>query len=134
MQELCGLDVTSTQVSRAVKKLDQELTQWRERPLGEVPYLLVDARYEHVRVSGVVKSCALLLAIGILPDGKRTILGTSSSSRPPGPAPTSNRTAAPGFQRAGGGSAAPALALAAAPPRRRQPAGPPRCAAAPALP
>jgi transposase-like protein len=79
MEELCGLDVTSTQVSRAVKKLDQELTQWRERPLGEVPYLLVDARYEHVRVSGVVKSCALLLAIGILPDGKRTILGVSVS-------------------------------------------------------
>lgn len=79
MQELCGLDVTSTQVSRAVQKLDQELTQWRERPLGEVPYLLVDARYENVRVSGVVKSCALLIAIGILPDGKRTILGVSVS-------------------------------------------------------
>jgi transposase-like protein len=79
MQELCGLEVTSMQVSRAVQKLDEELTQWRERPLGEIPYLFVDARYENVRVGGVVKSCALLIALGITPDGRRTVLGVSVS-------------------------------------------------------
>ena len=31
MEELCGLEVTSSQVSRAVQTLDTELTQWRER-------------------------------------------------------------------------------------------------------
>jgi transposase-like protein len=77
MQELCGLEVTSMQVSRAAKMLDAELTAWRERPLGEIPYLLLDARYEKVRVGGVVVSCALLVAIGIAPDGRRTILGVS---------------------------------------------------------
>jgi transposase-like protein len=77
MQELCGLEVTSMQVSRAAKMLDAELTAWRERPLGEIPYLLLDARYEKVRVGGVVVSCALLVAIGITPDGRRTILGVS---------------------------------------------------------
>jgi putative transposase len=79
MQELCGLEVTSSQVSRAAAALDAELAAWRERPLQEIPYLLLDARYEKVRVGGVVVSCALLVAIGITLDGRRTILGVSVS-------------------------------------------------------
>ncbi len=79
MEELCGFDVTSMQVSRAVQALDEGLTKWRNRPLGEIPYLLLDARYEKVRVAGTVVSCALLIAVGITPDGHRTILGTSVS-------------------------------------------------------
>ena len=79
MEELCGREVTSTQVSRAVRLLDEELTAWRDRPLGETTYLLLDARYEKVRVNGSVVSCALLVAVGITPDGQRTILGLSVS-------------------------------------------------------
>jgi putative transposase len=79
MQELCGLDVTSMDVSRAVRALDEEFDKWRQRPLGEITYLLLDARYEKVRVSGTVVSCALLVAIGITPEGQRTILGVSVS-------------------------------------------------------
>jgi putative transposase len=79
MQELCGLEVTSSQVSRAMQSLDAELATWRTRPLGEIPYLLLDARYEKVRVNGVVVSCSLLVAIGIAPDGRRTVLGASVS-------------------------------------------------------
>ena len=79
MQELCGLEVTSSQVSRATQLLDAELTQWRERPLGEVPYVFLDARYEHVRVNGIVLTCALLVALGVQPNGKRTVLGLSVS-------------------------------------------------------
>jgi transposase-like protein len=79
MQELCGLDVTSMDVSRAVQSLDAEFQQWRERPLAEIVYLLVDARYEKVRVAGTVVSCALLVATGITGDGQRTVLGTSVS-------------------------------------------------------
>ena len=79
MEELCGLEVTSTQVSRAVQALDAELTAWRERELGEIPYVFLDARYEKVRVNGVVVRCALLVAIGVAPDGKRTVLGLSVS-------------------------------------------------------
>jgi len=77
MEQLCGFDVTSTDVSRAVAALDAELATWRERPLGEMTYLLLDARYEKVRVSGSVVSCALLVAVGITPEGQRTILGVS---------------------------------------------------------
>lgn len=78
-RELCGLDVSSTQVSRAAQLLDEELEVWRQRPLGETPYLLLDARYEKVRHGGQVVDCALLLAIGILPSGKRSVLGVSVS-------------------------------------------------------
>jgi len=36
VEELCGLQVTSTQVSRAAAELDEELAAWPNRPLGEV--------------------------------------------------------------------------------------------------
>ena len=77
--ELCGLDVTSTQVSRAAKLLDEELETWRKRPLGQVEYLILDARYEKVRVGGSVRDCAVLIAIGILSSGQRCVLGVSVS-------------------------------------------------------
>lgn len=79
MQDLCGLEVSSSQVSRAAQLLDEELAGWRERPLGEVPYLVLDARYEKVRHAGTVVSCAVLIAIGINSDGKRQVLGVSVS-------------------------------------------------------
>jgi len=79
MEQLCGLEVTSTQVSRAAAELDEQLTAWRNRPLGEVRYLILDARYEKVRHGGSVVSCALLTAVGVLPEGHRTILGLSVS-------------------------------------------------------
>jgi putative transposase len=59
--------------------LDDELHQWRTRPLGEMPYLVLDARYEKVRHAGAVVSCAVLLAVGVNPKGKREILGLSVS-------------------------------------------------------
>jgi transposase-like protein len=79
MRELCGFDVSSSQVSRAAKVLDEELEPWRTRPLGQVTYLIVDARYEKVRHGGTVVDCAILTAIGVLPDGTRSVLGTSCS-------------------------------------------------------
>jgi len=78
-QELCGLDISSSQVSRAAAALDEELDAWRNRPLGEMPYLILDARYEKVRCTGSVISCAVLVAIGITPEGKRSVIGVSVS-------------------------------------------------------
>jgi putative transposase len=77
--ELCGLDVSSTQVSRAAKLLDEELEAWRNRPLDQIEYLILDARYEKVRVAGSVRDCAVLVAIGIKPCGHRSVLGVSVS-------------------------------------------------------
>jgi len=79
MQQLCGLEVSSTQVSRATQLLDEELSSWRERSLGEIPYLVLDARYEKVRHGGSVVSCAVLIAVGITPQGHRSLLGVSVS-------------------------------------------------------
>lgn len=77
--ELCGLDVSSSQVSRAAQLLDEELQSWRSRPLDKLPYLIIDARYEKVRHGGSVVDCAVLVAVGVLPNGKRTVLGLSVS-------------------------------------------------------
>ena len=78
-QELCGLDISSTQVSRAAELLDEELQGWRERPLERVPYVILDARYEKVRHGGSVRDCAVLIAIGVLENGQRSVLGVSVS-------------------------------------------------------
>jgi transposase-like protein len=77
-EELCGFEISSTQVSRISKGLDEELEKWRSRPLGENQYLMLDARYEKVRHGGQVISVAVLVAIGIA-EGMRSILGVSVS-------------------------------------------------------
>ena len=79
LEKMCGLEISSTQVSRAAKILDEELNNWRNRTLGQYPYLILDAHYEIVRQNGSVQSCAVFTAIGINTDGKREILGVSAS-------------------------------------------------------
>jgi transposase-like protein len=79
VEQLCGLQISSTQVSRCAALLDDELEQWRQRPLGEIHYLILDARYEKVRQAGAVISCAVLSAIGIDAQGRRCVLGVSVS-------------------------------------------------------
>jgi putative transposase len=78
-EKLIGTEVTSVQVSRAVAELDSQLQAWRERPLGRYKYLWLDARYEKVRVDGMVRGSAILMAAGLNLDGKREVLGVSSS-------------------------------------------------------
>jgi putative transposase len=78
-EQLCGVDVSSSQVSRAAAEMDSELEKWRERPLGEYPYLFLDAYYEQVREDGQVRHLAVLVAVAVTPSGKREILGVSVS-------------------------------------------------------
>lgn len=77
VEKLCGFQISSADVSRSVAMLDEELKPWRERPLESIPYLLLDARYEKVRIGGTVVSASVLVAVGVLPDGHRSILGVS---------------------------------------------------------
>ena len=80
LQKLCGgLEISSGQVSRVAQLLDEELSTWRRRPLDEVPYLVLDARYEKVRHGGAVISCAVLIAVGVDLLGHRSVLGVSVS-------------------------------------------------------
>lgn len=76
-EQLCGVEISAMQVSRATAQLDEVLQEWRERPLGETRYLYLDARYEKVRVGGQVRDVAVLVATGITPEGERQILGVS---------------------------------------------------------
>lgn len=77
VEQLCGHCVSSTQVSQCAAALDAELETWRNRPLGCFPYVFIDARYEKVRQSGRLLDCAVLIALGVGLDGKRSILGVS---------------------------------------------------------
>jgi putative transposase len=79
MERLCGLEVSSTQVSRLSAELDGELDAFRTRPLGAYPYVFLDAQYQKVRRDGSVRDLAVLIAVGINPEGRREILGVSTS-------------------------------------------------------
>lgn len=76
-EELCGFEISSSQVSRLSKELDVALEAWRTRPLGSFPYVFFDARYEKVRQNGIVVDCAVLIGVGIAENGKREVLGVS---------------------------------------------------------
>jgi transposase-like protein len=78
-EELCGVSITSSAVSQAASQLDGELAKWRGRPLGEYPFLFLDAYYEQVREDGHIRDLAVLSAVGVNPAGKREILGVSVS-------------------------------------------------------
>jgi transposase-like protein len=76
-EELCGFEISSSQVSRLAKELDGALAAWRARPLGLCPYIYLDARYEKVRHGGVVVDCAVLVAVGVSENGTREVIGVS---------------------------------------------------------
>jgi transposase-like protein len=79
VEQLCGSGVSSTLVSRAAALLDETLEAWRNRPLGEIVYLFLDARYEKVRQDGQIRDAALLIAVGVDRSGRRQVLGVSIS-------------------------------------------------------
>src|SRR5207237_7967549 len=78
-EELCGCEISSSDVSRATALLDEDLQKWRSRPLSQVKYLILDARYEKIRHGGSIVDCSVLLAIGIDATGRRSVLGVSVS-------------------------------------------------------
>jgi putative transposase len=71
-QALVGpeINISSTQISRCAQQLDEGLQAWRQRPLDETPYVLLDARYERVREAGQVVDCAVLVAVGVTASGQ----------------------------------------------------------------
>ena len=69
-EELCGPSFSAAAISTINARLDEAC-----------PYLIVDARYERVREAGVIRSQAVLLAIGIGGDGRRSILAVELANR-----------------------------------------------------
>jgi putative transposase len=81
-EELCGHEFSASTISELNTKLDGELERFARQALeAEYPYLILDARYEKVREEGVIRSRAVLVAIGIDWDGRRRILGVELANR-----------------------------------------------------
>ena len=81
-EELCGHSFSASAISEINKKLDAELGRFARRELeNEYPYLIIDARYEKLRENGVIRSRAVLVAIGIDWEGRRQVLGVEMANR-----------------------------------------------------
>ncbi len=81
-EELCGHEFSASTISTLNTKLDAELERFARQTLeAEYPYLILDARYEKVREDGVIRSRAVLVAIGIDWEGRRRILGVELAHR-----------------------------------------------------
>ena len=73
VEELCGEEVSKSQVSLLCQRLDPQVLAWRERDLSQslYPFVLVDALVIRVRKDGRVRQQSLLLATGINREGYR---------------------------------------------------------------
>lgn len=81
-EELCGHEFSASAISQINQKMDEELEQFASRRLEEeYPYLILDARYEKVRESGVIRTQAVLKAIGINWEGRRSVLAVELANR-----------------------------------------------------
>ena len=75
-EELCGESFSKSAVSEICRELDIPVKTFKERLLPEkYPFIMADAMYIKVREDHRIRSKALLLAIGINPDGKKEVLG-----------------------------------------------------------
>lgn len=84
-EQLCGHGFSASTVSQISKKMDQELEKFASRTLEvEYPYVVLDAKYEKVRQDGVIRTQAVLIAIGINWEGRREVLGVEVANRESG--------------------------------------------------
>jgi transposase-like protein len=76
LEAMCQGEISAMTVSRVAAELDQKLSEFRVRRLDQTawPYLMIDARYEKVRVEGRVISQAVLVVVGFASDGRREVL------------------------------------------------------------
>jgi len=80
-EELCGPAFSASTIRQINKGLDAALARFANRPLEEAsPYLILDARYEKVRIDGAIRSQAVLIAIGINWEGATPGVGGGAGS------------------------------------------------------
>lgn len=73
--KLSGVRISKDAVSRIAERLDETLSEWRTRRLGQAyPYLYLDATYLKATWAGAVRNVALLVAIGVSAEGYREVL------------------------------------------------------------
>ena len=71
-----GVDVSPEFISSVTDAVMAEVGAWQARPLEPMyPVVFFDALRVKIREDGVVRNKAIYLALGVLPDGTRDILG-----------------------------------------------------------
>lgn len=76
MGEMYGIDVSPDLISSVTDAVLSEVSTWQARALEPMyPVVFFDALRVKIRQDGVVRSKAVYLALGMLPDGSRDILG-----------------------------------------------------------
>jgi putative transposase len=81
-EELCGHEFSASSISAITARLDEQLEQFSRRKLEQdLPYVILDARYERVREGGVIVSRAILIALGIDWEGRRQVLAVEYANR-----------------------------------------------------
>ena len=76
LEELYGIDVSPDLISAVTDAVLDEVAEWQNRPLDLCyPLVFFDAIRVKVRDEGFVRNKAIYIALGVLPDGTKEILG-----------------------------------------------------------
>ena len=76
LEELYGIDVSPDLISAVTNAVLEEVAEWQNRPLDACyPLVFFDAIRVKIRDEGFVRNKAVYIALGILPDGTKDILG-----------------------------------------------------------
>jgi putative transposase len=76
LAEMYGTEVSPEFISKVTDEVAAEITAWQSRPLEPMyPVVFFDALRVKIRDDAVVRNKAVYLALGILPDGTREVLG-----------------------------------------------------------
>ena len=76
LAQMYGTEVTPDFISTVTDAVLAEITGWQSRPLEPMyPVVFFDALRVKIREDNVVRNKAVYLALGVLPDGSRDILG-----------------------------------------------------------
>lgn len=76
IEALCGAAPSKSSVSEACRELDAAVGEFRARPItGDYLFVMADATYLRVREDHRVVSKALMIAIGLTPEGRKEVIG-----------------------------------------------------------
>ena len=76
IQDIYGIEVSDTTISRITDKILPIAKEWQQRPLEAVyAVVFLDAIHYHVRSEGQIVKKAVYIALGINLDGKKDVLG-----------------------------------------------------------
>ena len=76
IQDIYGISVSDSTVSRITDKILPIAKEWQQRPLESIyAVVFLDAIHYHVRIEGQIVKKAVYIAIGVNLDGRKDVLG-----------------------------------------------------------